>query len=70
MEKADLKAAKATNKEVAKDLGLQVKSEKADQKAATKAEKVAAKEARKAEKEAKKAEKAEAIDLDAAAAAI
>lgn len=73
MEKADLKATKHSNKEVAKDLGLQVKSEKADQKAEIKAEKVAAKEARKAEKEAKKAEKAEAketVDLDAAAAAI
>ena len=68
-----IEVAKATNKEVAKDLGLQVKSEKADQKAEAKAEKVAAKEARKAEKEAKKAEKAEAketVDLDAAAAAI
>jgi hypothetical protein len=73
MEKADLRATKATNKAVAKDLGLQIKSEKADLKAEAKAEKVAAKEARKAEKEAKKAEKAEAketVDLDAAAAAI
>lgn len=62
MEKVDLKATKATNKAVAKDLGLQIKSEKADLKAEAKAE-----------KEAKKAEKAEAketVDLDAAAAAI